>query len=327
MQQPFVRHDIYLKYPPTYDFERGIIRIAVIDKYKNVKAYAITAISHADKILQYCYHVSKDSNGRESVASSIEITMHELVKGEKAPSGHVIDHWNNDPFDNRPENLRFATYAQNAQNKEKKEGCTSEYTGVHLDVHGKWRAFISVDSKMIYLGAFVVERDAAIMYDIHRIATMGPGVKTNGTLQNHEIEWIAKYGIPPGYEKVSRYDRDLPKNITENPCGSFTYSKMRKGESYSKNFDTLEETIAHKAEKEKEWADEEKDIEAIRVSKILRNANGIAIVYAKRKGVLYEIWVDDEFWGELSAIKWHLNKDGYAHTSKKNGQYLMQRYI
>jgi hypothetical protein len=326
MQQTFVANEIYRRHPPLYDQTRCLVAIPVVDKYKNLKGYAVTVTRLAEYLLQYSYHVKRDSAGKEYVASSIELSMHELVKGEKAPPGHVIDHENGDGFDNRPENLRFLTHSQNAQNKDKKEGCTTGSIGVYLR-DNKWKAYMSVDSKMVHLGTFSNEKEAATMYDVHRVATLGPTCKTNGRLTAYQIEWIGKYGIPDEYKKVSRKDKALPTNITETPSRTFSYQKLHQGKKYQKNFKTLAEALEHKEKMEALFAHEAQVFENERASKITRNAQGIAVVYATRKGIEYEIWVDDDLWPELSKITWQLNKDGYATTNKKNGQYCMHRYI
>jgi len=325
MEQQFEPHAIYQKYMPTYDHSMQIAQIPLTDKHQNFKGYALVSVIDAPRLLQYSYSI-RGKRSKKYVKSSITLSMHELVVGQKAPPGHVIDHWNSNRFDNRRENLRFLTYGQNAQNKEKKAGCTSKYIGVHLDPNGKWRAFISNNGKMEYLGAYPDEEFAAKIYDIHRIATMGPGCKTNNLLQSHEIEWIVKNGIPPGYHKPDT-KRDLPKNIRLTTSGSYQYSKMRKGINYRKNFKTLDDAVAHKDEIEKKWAEEDATAERIRITNIIRNAQGIAIIYAVCGGIKYEIWVDDVMWPELSNISWNLNGDGYVHTAKTGGQYLIHRLI
>jgi|GEM_PF-1326327 len=324
MESIFAIHSVYTIYPPTYNNE--VMSIPLIDKHKNFKGYVWASTDDASYLLQYSYSIKKTAEGKCYAKSSITTTMHELVMRRKAPDGHVIDHRNGNKLDNRRENLKFSTYAQNAQNKGKMEGCTSEYIGVHLDPNGKWRAFISNDGKMEYLGSFADERFAAKMYDIHRIATMGSECKTNNILKPYEIEWIVKNGIPPGYEKAVK-NREMPTNINVTASGTFAYKKRRKGVNYSKTFKTLEDAIEYKEMMEKQWAISEFEVEKIRASEITRNSQGIAIVYATRKGIKYEILVDDDMWPELSKMSWNLNSQKYARTAKVDGEYTMHRYI
>lgn len=66
---------------------------------------------------------------------------------------HEVDHINGIKNDNRPENLREATRAQNGMNVGMSPGNTSGYKGVSWDKNlNKWRAEIYVLGKRIHLG-------------------------------------------------------------------------------------------------------------------------------------------------------------------------------
>jgi hypothetical protein len=77
-----------------------------------------------------------------------------------------IDHINNDPADNRIENLRKATSSQNNRNRSSRKGSSSKYLGVSwYKNYNKWVAEIRVDGTRYHLGYFTVEEDAARAYD------------------------------------------------------------------------------------------------------------------------------------------------------------------
>lgn len=83
------------------------------------------------------------------------------------PSGMEIDHINGDSLDNRRENLRFCTRAQNQCNLRKRSSATSsKHKGVSKDRRrGKWEAQIRLGGKKKHLGYFEQEIDAARAYN------------------------------------------------------------------------------------------------------------------------------------------------------------------
>jgi hypothetical protein len=82
------------------------------------------------------------------------------------PDGLVVDHWNTDSLDNRRENLRIVTQAQNLLNRRKRKNTTSRYIGVwFVKQKRKWESRITHKGKKIYLGSFDNEIDAAKTYD------------------------------------------------------------------------------------------------------------------------------------------------------------------
>lgn len=76
--------------------------------------------------------------------------------------GRTVDHKNRDTFDNRRRNLRFATRQEQRRNTGPALG--RKYKGIFFDYH-KWRAQIGVDGKIIYLGRFASEIEAARAYN------------------------------------------------------------------------------------------------------------------------------------------------------------------
>ena len=76
----------------------------------------------------------------------------------------IVDHINHDRQDNRIDNLRLATIAENNRNRRSAEIATSDYLGV-CKVDGKWRASIKHAGVATHLGTFDDERKAALAYD------------------------------------------------------------------------------------------------------------------------------------------------------------------
>ena len=79
--------------------------------------------------------------------------LHRIITN--APKGYEVDHIDRNTLNNRRENLRICTRQENSRNKTKQRNNTSGYKGVSWDkAKKKWRAFISVDKKQIFLGRY-----------------------------------------------------------------------------------------------------------------------------------------------------------------------------
>lgn len=77
-----------------------------------------------------------------------------------------VDHINGNKDDNRWENLRPVTIAENNKNRSPTKGSTSKYLGVcwHKPT-SKWYAKIQIDKKSKFLGLYSDEDEAARAYD------------------------------------------------------------------------------------------------------------------------------------------------------------------
>lgn len=97
----------------------------------------------------------------------------------------MVDHKNGIGLDNRKENLREATLSQNQMNKIKQATCngnptSSKFKGVCYDKsRSKWQAHIGLNSKIIRLGRFTDEVEAAQAYDRKAIELFGNYARLN----------------------------------------------------------------------------------------------------------------------------------------------------
>jgi len=93
--------------------------------------------------------------------------VYERKLGRELRPGEQVDHVDRNTVDDRRENLRLATNAQNGANQGKPKGTySSEYKGVCWNKQNKnWRAVIMVNQKSIHLGYFIEEFEAALAYD------------------------------------------------------------------------------------------------------------------------------------------------------------------
>ncbi len=85
------------------------------------------------------------------------IWMHRAMLN--APADMEVDHINGDALDNRRENLRLASRAQNLRNRKTFRNSKSGFKGVVFNpVNGKWRVTIN-------FGTFDTPEEAATAYD------------------------------------------------------------------------------------------------------------------------------------------------------------------
>jgi len=77
------------------------------------------------------------------------------------------DHINGDTLDNRRENLRHCTQAENCRNRRKQTpASSSHFKGVSFHANtGKWQARVTLNGQQHYLGLFGTEVQAANAYD------------------------------------------------------------------------------------------------------------------------------------------------------------------
>lgn len=93
-------------------------------------------------------------------------SMHQLVLSFYS-TGMQIDHINGNGLDNRKENLRICTQSQNLMNSTCIKKGSSKYKGVvYVKKTNKFYAHIKLNTKIIYLGTFNTEIEAAQAYNL-----------------------------------------------------------------------------------------------------------------------------------------------------------------
>lgn len=98
--------------------------------------------------------------------TSQTVYMHQIIMGGAVNT----DHADRNVLNMQKSNLRLSTYQQNGANRRKsltKAGkpTSSQYKGVHKMPSGKYRAAIGHNRKVIWLGTFTEEDQAALAYN------------------------------------------------------------------------------------------------------------------------------------------------------------------
>jgi hypothetical protein len=107
-----------------------------------------------------------------TTAPNIPMARH--IMGAK--SGEVVDHINGNTLDNRRSNLRIATIKENVRNRTTIGKGNSRFKGVRFC---GWKASIGVDNKVIHLGYFTTEEEAARAYNAAAIKHFGEFARLN----------------------------------------------------------------------------------------------------------------------------------------------------
>jgi hypothetical protein len=135
--------------------------------------YALVDPEDYERLAKYKWHANKGNRTYYAMrwipskkpGRYAPLYMHrQVLNYSDAP---FIDHINHNGLDNRKTNIRPATRAQNNYNRQKyANNSYSKYKGVSFKRKGqKWFAQIGLNNKMMFLGYFKNEIEAAKEYD------------------------------------------------------------------------------------------------------------------------------------------------------------------
>jgi len=136
-------------------------KFAIVDDedYEELSKYKWFA--HKEPSAWYAYRNVRLPNNKRTL-----ISMHRQILNP--PKGVGVDHINHNGLNNKKENIRECTNAQNQHNRRRvKDKTTSKYKGVYYDERGKrkWVVRFKQDGKEHYVGCYYAETEAAEAYD------------------------------------------------------------------------------------------------------------------------------------------------------------------
>ena len=112
-----------------------------------------------DKIKNHTWSEGRLGEGSGYARATIkgkQVMMHNFIMRCK-----LVDHKNRNKLDNQKSNLRKATSQQNSFNGSVRKNSSSGILGVSWDKRlEKWRAYITLNGKQIYLGCYINKEDA-----------------------------------------------------------------------------------------------------------------------------------------------------------------------
>lgn len=123
-----------------------------------------------EKISKFSWRVHPQSNN---------IQRSEWIKGSRGKvktfsmaseimndSGGMYDHQDRNPFNNQKSNLCKTTYQKNLRNRNKRKNSSSKYFGVSFFKRDRtWQAAITINYKVIHIGRYSAELEAAVAYN------------------------------------------------------------------------------------------------------------------------------------------------------------------
>ena len=129
------------------------------------------------------YIWSEDKNGYlRAWISGISVHAHNVILGRQ--KGAIADHINRNIRDNRRCNLRIVTRQHNKANSGIPKNSKSGFKGVSFySKYQKYRAYIKVNYKHIFLGYFDKPEEAANAYDKAAIKYFGNYALTNKNIR------------------------------------------------------------------------------------------------------------------------------------------------
>ncbi len=162
------------------------VRLPLLARDGTVRAYTLVDAQDVARLSQWTWSLQGRAPGKQYAirqcvidGRNTHIALHREVVGLPRHSGPTTgdrlepDHINGDGLDNRRENLRIVTHAQNQQNKRPNRNATSRYRGVYWRTNRRrWVAEVRHAGRHFELGYFTDEHEAARAASVWRAQHM-----------------------------------------------------------------------------------------------------------------------------------------------------------
>jgi len=135
--------------------------------------YAIVDDADYDRLNRWKWHARKEGlnfyaarNPPKNNQNKAKIYMARQILGLEYGDPREADHIKHNTLDNRRSELRICTHQQNMRNRRSFLNKTSRFKGINWCKRLKnWQVAIRANGKIIYLGRFKDEKEAALVYN------------------------------------------------------------------------------------------------------------------------------------------------------------------
>lgn len=142
---------------PQYTLLDDCVKVSIVGDERKVTDILI---SYQD-LPMFFYQRWHTNNNKGYCYNEDGLALHRVITQVTNPD-IIVDHINRNPADNRRNNLRLCTNQENICNSSKRAG-TNKYIGVsYYKERNKYKAYIVVNRKQIFLGYYTDEENALI---------------------------------------------------------------------------------------------------------------------------------------------------------------------
>jgi len=126
--------------------------------------------------------------GRPINNKNERVKLHRIILGLKKDDGILVDHRDRNGLNCKRNNIRLCNNSQNMQNSIPLDGCSSKYKGASYrkDIK-RYVSLICLNGKLMHLGCFKDEIEAAKAYDKKALELFGEFARTNFPRENYGI--------------------------------------------------------------------------------------------------------------------------------------------